>query len=270
MATLGAARPTLQRALQTCLTPSRPTTTSLLLPLLPHTQQVRHATRATIARLKAKADALKRSLDPNVPKTKPNFLARKRPNRDHNKQRGISAMRRTGPREHLSVSPMMLPRPVAPEEFPAVATDPGHGLWEFFYGDKKPLNTPKEDMVHGRAWTVEELRKKKWEDLHALWWVCIRERNRIATGNAERKKGGYGYGAAESRDREIAVCLCCLLLLHRGVERGRRLSCSALDQTFTDYLFLFLTGPQNTERYQTCADGKVLRMGGRSRAGAEQ
>lgn len=200
MASSGAARPTLQRALQTCLAPSRPTSSLLL----PHTQ-VRHATRATIAKAKAKAEALASGVDPNVA-ARAKMMNRKRPNRDQNKLRGVSAMRQTGPRENLSVSFLPLPKPVSPEEYPAVATDPAHGLWAFFNDEKKALNTPKEDAAHGRAWNVEELRRKGWEDLHALWWVCCRERNRIATGNAERKKGGYGYGAVESREREIAVC----------------------------------------------------------------
>lgn len=131
---------------------------------------------------------------------------RRRPNRDHNKQRGLSVIRRTGPREVLSVSGVPLPRPVDAKDFPAVKTDPNHGLWDFFYSRDKALNTPSEDRAHGRAWNVEELRRKSWEDLHSLWWVCCKERNRIATGNAERKKGTYGYGDVESREREMEVC----------------------------------------------------------------
>lgn len=114
-------------------------------------------------------------------------------------------IRQTGPREYLSVSGVPLPRPRSAEELPAIKVDPSHGLWDFFHSKDKPLNTPEEDKQHGREWTVEELRRKNWKDLHRLWWVCIKERNRIATGNVERVKGGYGYGAAESREREMAV-----------------------------------------------------------------
>lgn len=231
MASSGAAWPTLQRSLQTCLTPSRPISSTLLLPYT----QVRHATRATIAKQKAKAEALSRSLDPNVPKTKPQHLHRKRPNRDHNKLRGVSAMRNTGPRELLSVSGQPLPQPVSPEEFPAVPTDPAHGLWAFFHPHRKPLNTPREDIAHGSAWTVEQLRRKGWEDLHALWWVCCLERNRIATGNTERKKGDYGYGAVESREREVQVCL---LWLSLPLREGRGAFCSVLNGTLTNCLTL--------------------------------
>lgn len=205
MASSGAARPTVQRALQSC-------SSSLTRPsFLVNHSQVRHATRATKAKAKAKADALANP-DANKPKTKPKTVVRHHPNRDQNKERGLSVMRQTGTREKLSVSGVPLPRPRSAEEFPAVKVDPSHGLWDFFYSKEKPLNTPTEDKAHGRAWTVEELRRKSWEDLHALWWVCIKERNRIATGNVERKKGGYGYGDSESRQREITVCSCLLLL----------------------------------------------------------
>lgn len=214
MASSGSSRPALQRVLQTTtggLSSSSSCCCSRTPSLLLHHTQVRHATRATIAKAKAEAEALARRNDPNAPKPpKPKTVVRHRPNRDQNKQRGLSVMRQTGPRERLSVSGVPLPQPLSPAEFPAVRTDPNHGLWDFFYSPNKPLNTPTEDQEHGRAWTVEELRSKGWDDLHSLWWVCIKERNRIATGNTERKKGMYGYGFVEARAREMEVsCVPC-------------------------------------------------------------
>lgn len=61
----------------------------------------------------------------------------------------------------------------------------------------------------GRSWAVTELRDKSWDDLHKLWWVCIKERNRIATSNMERDrlKAGYGEHEAEGRDKTVSSSL---------------------------------------------------------------
>lgn len=69
------------------------------------------------------------------------------------------------------------------------------------------MNTPEEDALHGRPWCVEELRAKSWEDLHSLWWVCCKERNRLATEDFERKRLDAGYGEYESQKRDTAVSL---------------------------------------------------------------
>lgn len=127
----------------------------------------------------------------------------KRKTRDNNRLRGVSALRRTGPREPFSVSWEQLPEPAKYK--PPVRTDEDHGLWGFFHGKDKLMNTPAEDGAHGRAWTVQELRQKGWEDLHALWWACCRERNCIATADAERTRAGLGFGEYESSERDVVV-----------------------------------------------------------------
>jgi large subunit ribosomal protein L47 len=38
-----------------------------------------------------------------------------------------------------------------------------------------------------------------------LWWVCVRERNRLSTERHERKKAEAGYGDYESEEREAEV-----------------------------------------------------------------
>lgn len=126
--------------------------------------------------------------------------------RDMNRNRGVSSVRRTGPRQPLSVSKTELPKPVLDASKRAtVEVDPEHPLFEFFHSKDKPMNTPEEDWQHGRAWTAEELRGKSWEDLHSLWWVCCKERNRIATESAERKRldAGFGSHEADVRDRTV-------------------------------------------------------------------
>ncbi|KAF8429532.1 50S ribosomal protein L4 [Tirmania nivea] len=135
----------------------------------------------------------------------PTLEARARTTRDNNRNRGVSAIHRKYPKDPLSVSKVPLPEPVAPEEKRPVTVDSDHGLYGFFTKGGKVLPTPEEDVEHGRAWSVEELRRKSWEDLHKLWWLCVKERNILYTQSLERKRLDPGFGEYEARkkDREI-------------------------------------------------------------------
>ncbi|RAO70122.1 uncharacterized protein BHQ10_006134 [Talaromyces amestolkiae] len=124
---------------------------------------------------------------------------------DKSKQRGVSAIHMTGPRHPLTVAKFPLPVPVAREALPPRESNPDHGLWDFFPPDRLPMSTPEYDIAHGRSWSVQELRGKSWEDLHCLWWVCVKERNRISTSNIERDRLKAGFGEAELIDRERVV-----------------------------------------------------------------
>ncbi|KZM22979.1 54S ribosomal protein L4 mitochondrial [Ascochyta rabiei] len=129
--------------------------------------------------------------------------------KDNNSSRGVSAVRQTGlrPRQTLSVrhkdfANQQLPTPVKIEEKPTGTHD--HGLWDFFK-DQKLLSTPEDLSQHGREWTMGELRSKDWDSLHQLWWVCVKERNRLATEKLERARMKALYGDFEGKARDEVV-----------------------------------------------------------------
>ncbi|MCJ1464290.1 54S ribosomal protein L4 mitochondrial [Pseudocyphellaria aurata] len=137
--------------------------------------------------------------------------------RDGNRNRGVSGLRRTGLRNPVGMSKVPLPEPVRIRETPKV--DENHGLWGFFNKDRTALSTPEEDNAHGRPWAVEELRRKSWEDLHSLWWVCVKERNRLATEMHERTRLKAGYGDYEAKARDYAVRTTQRAIKHALTER---------------------------------------------------
>ena len=61
------------------------------------------------------------------------------------------------------------------------------------------------DTDTGRSWTIGELRSRDFESLHQLWWVCVKERNRLATEKIERKRIEAGYGDHENQQRDKTV-----------------------------------------------------------------
>lgn len=123
----------------------------------------------------------------------------RRPRRDNNRFRGLSSIYRSGTRFRMNIDKSEAPQPAKYK--PKVKVDPNHGLWDFFYAKDKLLLTPEESAEHGRGWAVEELRHKTWEDLHKLWWVCVKEQNRLGTARKERKRLRLPNGTEEGATR---------------------------------------------------------------------
>jgi large subunit ribosomal protein L47 len=71
-----------------------------------------------------------------------------------------------------------------------------HRLHEFFEDNQAlPKFNPENRIIYGRAWRTEELKQKSFEDLHCLWFVLLKERNLLATQEAEaRRRNVTWYG----------------------------------------------------------------------------
>ncbi|KAJ2987777.1 hypothetical protein NUW58_g4322 [Xylaria curta] len=141
----------------------------------------------------------------------------RRPRRDNNRFRGLSSIYRSGTRNRMNIDKSETPQPANYK--PKVQVDPNHGLWDFFYAKDKLLLTPDESAEHGRGWTVEELRRKSWEDLHKLWWVCVKEQNRLATARKERSRLKFLDGADEGAERLAEVRKTMRSIKHALTER---------------------------------------------------
>lgn len=54
-----------------------------------------------------------------------------------------------------------------------------HPLWQFFH-DKQFIRSTEQLDTTSRSWSIPELRRKSFNDLHSLWYNCLRERNKLA------------------------------------------------------------------------------------------
>ena len=84
---------------------------------------------------------------------KPNWSLVHRPKIDRNKRRGVSVIRRTGPRSTRGLWKYPLPVPVARDHRqtnPEYVDTHDHGLWGFFPESRKALMEPDQVSSHGR------------------------------------------------------------------------------------------------------------------------
>lgn len=89
---------------------------------------------------------------PALPKPALSFRRRKPTSRsrskDHNPNRGVSAIHRTGPRQPSRWYELPVPKEVKRES--ATEENKKHGLWEFFYSYESSLVPPADEYSHGK------------------------------------------------------------------------------------------------------------------------
>ena len=59
----------------------------------------------------------------------------------------------------------------------------------------------------GRPWAYIELSKLTFDNLHKLYWVCLKERNRVSTRIQELETNHLPRGPSQAGDRIEAVSI---------------------------------------------------------------
>ncbi|SMN21968.1 similar to Saccharomyces cerevisiae YLR439W MRPL4 Mitochondrial ribosomal protein of the large subunit, homolog of prokaryotic L29 ribosomal protein [Maudiozyma saulgeensis] len=73
---------------------------------------------------------------------------------------------------------LKITKPIPPTVLNIKCPD-NHPLWQFFH-EKKFLRSEEDLDLNGRSWSIPELRRKNFNDLHSLWYICLKERNILA------------------------------------------------------------------------------------------
>ncbi|KAF8798950.1 MRP-L47-domain-containing protein, partial [Phlegmacium glaucopus] len=119
----------------------------------------------------------------------------------------------------LPSEPLQTPGPPKPKQKLThnVPVREDHGLYAFFR--RKPDDTLKGEnrfevvetpetyqVLTGRPWFASELRNKSFKDLHTLWYVCLREKNLLATQKEEVRRMGVTNSELQVSGEKVRNC----------------------------------------------------------------
>lgn len=115
---------------------------------------------------------------------------------------------RAKPLRFDSIQNIKLREPIVPSHT-NFDVSPDHPLWAFFPEGSKSktcLRKPEELPDDAREWTMPELRRKSFEDLHKIWWLTLRERNVLLREIRLASSIDYSYTQAhEDLDKKLLL-----------------------------------------------------------------
>ncbi|CCH46367.1 hypothetical protein BN7_5960 [Wickerhamomyces ciferrii] len=158
------------------------------------------------------------------------------------------------PRDKTSKSTAEVPLRITPPITPTVKNfevSDDHPLWQFFH-EQSYLRQFDELDKNSRSWTIPELRRKNFNDLHSLWYTCLKERNILAREqhllNVDSERAAQPYGDLAEKVRETMWRIRHVLSeRHHAHERSQELLPEQKEQILNEFKENFLTATKDEE-----------------------
>ncbi|TNY19036.1 mitochondrial 39-S ribosomal protein L47 (MRP-L47)-domain-containing protein [Rhodotorula diobovata] len=148
-----------------------------------------------------------------------------------------------------------LPLKVPRKDWPTQdSTDTSHHpLWRFFH-DQQPLEAPDKRVDYSsRPWTAPELRALPFDQLHALWYVLLRERNVLLTQREEARRVRVDLGGFSAVPDKLRMCQKSMARIKQVLSERRHAALEAAE------ILRARGDAEGAERVEQSVEGDALR-----------